>query len=95
MLVGLDGEGGPLWAVAGLQLGGLLALVPVLVAGPLRHAAVPRSGIPLLLVTALLIAAGDAALAVALASGELATVSRARLEYAEEGVAAIACPKQR
>ena len=76
VLVGAGGESGsPLWVAAGLQAGGLLALVPILLAGPLRRARVPRPGWPLLALTALLIAGGDAALALALGSGDLATVS--------------------
>ena len=76
VLVGIGGQGGSqLWVAAGLQTGGLLALLPVLLAGSLRRAAVPREARPLLAVTALLVAAGDASLALALGRGELATVS--------------------
>lgn len=76
VLVGVGGQSGSaLWVAAGLQSGGLLALLPILLAGSLRRARVPRPGWPLLALTALLIAGGDAALSLALSSGDLATVS--------------------
>lgn len=76
VLVGIGGQGGSqFWVAAGLQTGGLLGLLPVLLAGSPRRIGVPRAARPLLAVTALLVAAGDASLALALGRGELATVS--------------------
>ncbi|MCV2487845.1 EamA family transporter [Geodermatophilus sp. YIM 151500] len=82
VLIDLAGRAGggaaaasPLWTAAGLQAGGLLVLVPVLLAGPVRRVAVPRAALPPLALTAVLVSAGDVALALALGTGDLATVS--------------------
>ncbi len=77
VLIDLGGSAGisPLWVAAGLQTGGLLGLLPIALAGPLARLAVPRAGLPVLLVAGLLAAAGDVALAFAFTQGNIAVVS--------------------
>jgi drug/metabolite transporter (DMT)-like permease len=72
---GGSGATSPLWVAAGLQTGGLLGLLPIALAGPLARLAVPRAGLPVLLVAGLLAAAGDAVLAIAFTLGDIAVVS--------------------
>lgn len=77
VLIDAGGSAGtsPLWAAAGLQAGGLAALVPVVVAGPARGVALPPGAVPLVVVTGLLITGADVSLAAAFAAGDLAVVS--------------------
>ncbi|MHA6621063.1 EamA family transporter [Pseudonocardia sp. DLS-67] len=77
VLIDLGGSGGtaPLWVAAGLQTGGFLGLLPIALAGPLTRLAVPRAALPVLLVSGLLAAAGDVALAIAFTQGDIAVVS--------------------
>jgi drug/metabolite transporter (DMT)-like permease len=77
VLIDLGGSGGtsPLWVAAGLQIGGLLGLLPIALAGPLGRLAVPRAGLLVLLVSGLLAATGDVTLAIAFTQGEIAVVS--------------------
>lgn len=76
VLVDAGAAGGePLWTSAGLQAGGLLALVPVVLAGRVRRLVVRRRDIPVLLPAGLLAAGGDVALSLALDLGQLGTVS--------------------
>lgn len=76
VLVDAGGQGAsPLWVAAGLQTGGLLGLVPIVFGGPLARVALTRAGLPAVFGTGALVAAGDIALATALAEGALGTVS--------------------
>ena len=77
VLIDLGGSGGtsPLWVAAGLQTGGLLGLLPIVLAGPLVRLAVPRAGLPVLRVAGLLAAVGDVVLAIAFTQGDIAIVS--------------------
>jgi drug/metabolite transporter (DMT)-like permease len=68
-------DASPLWVAAGLQTGGLLGLVPIVLGGPLARVALTRAGVPAVFGTGALVAAGDIALATALAEGALSTVS--------------------
>lgn len=64
-----------LWVAAGLQTGGLLGLLPIVLSGPLGRVALVRPGLPTVTATGALAAGGDVALATALAEGALGTVS--------------------
>jgi drug/metabolite transporter (DMT)-like permease len=76
VLVDLGGQdASPLWVAAGLQAGGVLGLVPIVLGGPLARVALNRAGLPALIGTGVLVACGDIALATALAEGALGTVS--------------------
>jgi drug/metabolite transporter (DMT)-like permease len=77
VLIDLGGSGGtsPLWVAAGLQTGGLLGLLPIALAGPLKRLAVSRAGLPVLLGAGLLAATGDVMLAIAFTLGDIAVVS--------------------
>jgi drug/metabolite transporter (DMT)-like permease len=70
---GNDASG--LWVAAGLQSGGLLGLIPIVLGGPLGRVAVTRPGLLTVTVAGALAACGDVALANALAEGALGTVS--------------------
>jgi drug/metabolite transporter (DMT)-like permease len=65
----------PLWVAAGLQIGGLLGLLPIALAGSLARLAVPRAALPVLLGAGLLAAGGDVSLAVAFTLGDIGVVS--------------------
>jgi drug/metabolite transporter (DMT)-like permease len=68
-------DASPLWVAAGLQTGGVLGLVPIVLGGPLARVALTRAGLPALIGTGALVATGDIALATAFAEGDLGTVS--------------------
>jgi drug/metabolite transporter (DMT)-like permease len=68
-------DASPLWVAAGLQTGGVLGLVPIVLGGPLARVALTRAGLPALIGTGALVATGDVALATAFAEGDLGTVS--------------------
>jgi drug/metabolite transporter (DMT)-like permease len=68
-------DASPLWVAAGLQAGGVLGLVPILLSGPLGRVALTRSSLATVTGTGALVAAGDVALATAFAEGALGTVS--------------------
>jgi drug/metabolite transporter (DMT)-like permease len=68
-------DASPLWVAAGLQTGGVLGLVPIVLGGPLARVALTRASLPALVGTGALVAAGDVALATAFAEGALGTVS--------------------
>lgn len=73
--IGGSGGGSPLWVAAGLQLGGLVGLAPIVLAGPLRRVRPRRATLPAVVVPGLLAAGGDVALAAAYVEGSLTTVS--------------------
>jgi drug/metabolite transporter (DMT)-like permease len=68
-------DASPLWVAAGLQTGGMLGLVPILLGGALSRVRLNRAGLPAVLGTGALVAGGDIALATAFAEGALGTVS--------------------
>lgn len=68
-------DASPLWVAAGLQTGGVLGLVPIVLGGPLARVALTRASLPTLAGTGALVAAGDIALATAFTKGDLGTVS--------------------
>jgi drug/metabolite transporter (DMT)-like permease len=76
VLVDAGGKDAPaLWVAAGLQTGGLLGLVPIVLSGALGRVALTRPGLPSVTGAGALAASGDVALATALAEGALGTVS--------------------
>ena len=68
-------DASPVWVAAGLQAGGLLGLVPIVLGGPLTRLAVTRPSLATVAGTGALVAGGDVALAFAFAEGALGTVS--------------------
>ncbi len=68
-------DASPVWVAAGLQTGGLLGLVPIILGGPLTRIALTRPSLATVAGTGALVAAGDVALAFAFAEGALGTVS--------------------
>jgi drug/metabolite transporter (DMT)-like permease len=68
-------EASALWVAAGLQTGGLLGLIPVVLTVPFSRIAVAPPGVPALVGAGALAAGGDVALATAFAEGSLGTVS--------------------
>ena len=68
-------DASPLWVAAGLQAGGLLGLVPIVLGGPLTRLALTRPSLATVAGTGALVAGGDVALAFAFAEGALGTVS--------------------
>ncbi|MEW2386602.1 DMT family transporter [Micromonospora sp. NPDC047707] len=65
----------PLWVAAGLQIGGTLGLVPIVVMGRRARLAVEGKSVGLVLIAGLLAAGGDVALATAVSIGPLALVA--------------------
>lgn len=63
------------WVAAGLQIGGLLGLLPIVLAGSLTRVRPRRPTAIAMTVPGLLAAGGDVALAVAFVEGSLSTVS--------------------
>lgn len=68
-------DASPLWVAAGLQVGGVLGLIPIVLSGPLARLALTRPSLTSVAGTGALVAAGDVALAFAFAEGTLSTVS--------------------
>ena len=68
-------DASPVWVAAGLQAGGLLGLVPIVLGGPLTRLALTRPSLATVAGTGALVAGGDVALAFAFAEGALGTVS--------------------
>jgi drug/metabolite transporter (DMT)-like permease len=68
-------EASALWVAAGLQTGGLLGLIPVVLTVSVRRIVVTPAGVPALIGAGALAAGGDVALAMAFAQGSLGTVS--------------------
>jgi drug/metabolite transporter (DMT)-like permease len=68
-------DASPLWVAAGLQAGGLLGLIPIVLGGPLARVALTRASVATVAGTGALVAGGDVALAFAFAEGALGTVS--------------------
>ena len=68
-------DASPVWVAAGLQAGGLLGLVPIVLGGPLTRIALTRPSLATVAGTGALVAGGDVALAFAFAEGTLGTVS--------------------
>ena len=68
-------DASPLWVAAGLQAGGLLGLVPIILGGSLARVALTRPSLATVAGTGALVAGGDVALAFAFAEGALGTVS--------------------
>jgi drug/metabolite transporter (DMT)-like permease len=68
-------DASPLWVAAGLQAGGVLGLIPIVLGGPLARVALTRSSLTTVAGTGALVAGGDVALAFAFAEGALGTVS--------------------
>ena len=68
-------DASPVWVAAGLQAGGLLGLVPIILGGPLTRLALTRPSLATVAGTGALVAGGDVALAFAFAEGALGTVS--------------------
>jgi len=68
-------DASPLWVAAGLQVGGVLGLIPIVLSGPLERIALTRPSLTSVAGTGALVAAGDVALAFAFAEGTLSTVS--------------------
>jgi drug/metabolite transporter (DMT)-like permease len=68
-------DASPLWVAAGLQAGGVLGLVPIVLGGPLARLALTRPSLATVAGTGALVAGGDVALAFAFAEGALGTVS--------------------
>jgi drug/metabolite transporter (DMT)-like permease len=68
-------DASPVWVAAGLQAGGLLGLVPIILGGRLSRLRLTRPSIATVAGTGALVAGGDVALAFAFAEGALGTVS--------------------
>jgi drug/metabolite transporter (DMT)-like permease len=75
LIDGGGSAGSPLWVAAGLQTGGLAALAPIALSGPLRRLRVSGRALVGVLGAGLLAAAGDVALAQAFPRGSLPVVS--------------------